>query len=80
MPMKGLFFKEPNPTIVIYDNGDRYQVMVDYVTVAYFEKRIKEAGVAVSYDMDIDQVSPFSNTLAMTAYTSFADVITRVTS
>jgi len=77
--LKGLF-KEPNPTIVIYDHGDRYQVMVDYVTVAYFEKRIKEDGVAVVYNKDRDQVSPFSNTLAVTAYTSFSDVITRVTS
>jgi hypothetical protein len=79
VPLEGLF-KEPNPTIVICDNGDRYQVMVDYVFVAYFEKRIWEDGIAVVYDKDPDQVSPLSNTLAMTAYTSFADVITRVTS
>ena len=79
VPLEGLF-KEPNPTIVIYDHGDRYQVMVDYHTVAYFEKRIKKDGVAVVYNKDPDQVSPFSNTLAMTAYTSFADVITRVKS
>jgi hypothetical protein len=76
--MKGLF-KEPNPTIVIYDSGDRYQLMVDYITFAYFEKRIKEDGVAVAYGKDMDQFL-FSNTLAMTAYTSFADVVTRVPS
>ncbi|KIJ99635.1 hypothetical protein K443DRAFT_679812 [Laccaria amethystina LaAM-08-1] len=79
VPLKGLF-KEPNPTIVIYDHGDRYQVMVDYVTVTHYEKQIKKDCIAVVYDKDPDQVSPFSNTLAMTAYTSFADVITRVTS
>ena len=79
VPLKGLF-KEPNPTIIFYDHGDRYQVMVDYVTVAYFEKRIKEDGVAVVYGQERNQVFAFSNTLAMTAYTSFADVITRVTS
>ena len=79
VPLKGLF-KEPNPTIVFYDNGDRYQVMIDYLIVAYFEKRTKEDGVAVVYGKDPEQVSPFSNTLAMTAYTSFSDLITRVTS
>ena len=79
VPLKGLF-KGPNPTIVLYDHGDRYQVMVDYVTVAYFEKRIKQDGIAVNYDQDPHQASPSSNTLAITAYASFSDVITRVTS
>ena len=70
--MKGIF-KEPNPTIVIYDNGDRYQVMIDYITFAYFEKRIKEDGVAVAYGKDMEQFL-FSKTLVMIAYTSYADV------
>ena len=72
VPMKGIF-KEPNPTIVIYDNGDRYQVMIDYITFAYFEKRIKEDGVAVAYGKDMEQFL-FSKTLVMIAYTSYADV------
>ena len=64
-----------NTTIAVYDHGDRYQVLIDYKTIHYYNKRILENGSAVSYTINADQVSPFSDTLAVTTYDSFANII-----
>ena len=75
VPLKGLFVDAPNTTITVYDHGDRYQVLIDYKTIYYFVKRIKENGNAVLYSINPDQISPFSDTLAVTTYDSFANII-----
>ena len=76
VPLKGLFVSDaPNTTITVYDHGDRFQVLIDYKTIYYFVKRIKENGNAVLYYINPDQVSPFSDTLAVTTYDSFANII-----
>ena len=74
VPLKGLFVGL-NTTITVYDHGDRYQVLIDYKTIHYFVKRIKENGNAVLYSINPDQISPFSDTLAVTTYDSFANII-----
>jgi len=73
--LKGLFVNGLNTTITVYDHGDRFQVLIDYNTVHYYVKRIQENGTAVSYTINANQVSPFSDTLAVTTYDSFASII-----
>jgi hypothetical protein len=65
-------FRGPCTTITVYDHGDRYQILFDYHTVHYFNKRIhKNAGVtSVSYGSNPDQTPPFSRTLAMSTYSN----------
>ena len=75
VPLKGLFVDAPNTTITVYDHGDRYQVLIDYKTIYYFVKRIQKNGTAVLYSINPDQISPFSDTLAVTTYDSFANII-----
>ena len=75
VPLKGLFGNVPNTTISVYDHGDRFQVLIDYKTIYYFVKRIQKNGTAVLYSINPDQISPFSDTLAVTTYDSFANII-----
>ena len=49
--------------------------MIDYKNIYYFVKRIQKNGTAVLYSINPHQISPFSDTLAMTTYDSFADII-----
>ncbi|KAH6891848.1 galectin-2 [Coprinopsis sp. MPI-PUGE-AT-0042] len=42
-------FKNPNPTITVYDHGDRFQVLFDYATVKYFNKRSEKDVAAILY-------------------------------
>ena len=64
-----------NTTITVYDHGDRFQVLIDYNTIHYFVKRIEKNGTAVSYGIHPNSSSPFSDTLAVTTYDSFASII-----
>ncbi|TFK27610.1 hypothetical protein FA15DRAFT_723074 [Coprinopsis marcescibilis] len=65
-----------NPSITIYDHGDRYQILLDLKTVLYYNKRIKESGVMLGYFQD--QSSAFGNTLAVEVYDSLADIVPRL--
>ena len=73
--LEGRFVNGLNTTIAVYDHGDRFQVLIDYNTIHYYDKRILENGAAVSYTINADQVSPFSDTLAVTTYEAFANIV-----
>lgn len=73
--LRGLFGNGLNTTITIYDHGDRFQILIDYKTVHYYAKRIQANGTAISYAINPGQISPFSNTLSVTTYDSFANII-----
>ena len=72
--LEGLFVNGLHTTITVYDHGDRFQVLIDYNTVHYYVKRFQGNGTDVLYECDID-VSVFSDTLAVTTYDSFANII-----
>ncbi|KAF9236887.1 hypothetical protein BU15DRAFT_63608 [Melanogaster broomeanus] len=42
-------FFQPDPTVMVYDHGDRYQILIDYRTVYYYDKRINANVRSVSY-------------------------------
>ncbi|KAH7931246.1 hypothetical protein BV22DRAFT_7019 [Leucogyrophana mollusca] len=71
--LKGAFVG-PDTVITICDHGDRYQILTDYHTVHYFNKRISGNANQLSYMINKNQVSPFSDTLACQVYGSFADI------
>ena len=73
--LEGRFVDGLNTTITVYDHGDRFQVLIDYNTILYYVKRIQKNGTAVSYGISPDSSSPFSDTLAVTTYDSFASII-----
>jgi hypothetical protein len=73
--LEGRFVNGLNTTITVYDHGDRFQVLIDYNTIHYYEKRIHENGTAVSYNTNEGHTSPFSDVLAVTTYDSFASII-----
>ena len=73
--LEGRFVNGLNTTIAVYDHGDRFQVLIDYNTIHYYDKRILENGTAISYAINPDQVSPFSDTLAVTTYEAFANIV-----
>ena len=73
--LEGLFVNGLNTTITVYDHGDRFQVLIDYNTIHYFVKRIQKNGTAVSYLINANSSSPFSDTLAVTTYDSLANII-----
>jgi Galactoside-binding lectin len=68
-------FVGPNTTIMVYDHGDRYQILFDYHTVHYFVKRIKKNATNISYSINKDQTPPFSNPLAVSTYASMAKFV-----
>jgi hypothetical protein len=39
--LEGRFVNGLNTTITVYDHGDRFQVLIDYNTIHYYEKRIQ---------------------------------------
>ena len=50
--------------IVVYDHGDRYQILVDGRTVHHFNKRYGGEGVEVSYEVNKYTQNPiFSHTI-----------------
>ncbi|KAF8538668.1 galectin [Trichophaea hybrida] len=68
-------FPGPNTTITVYDHGDRYQILCDYHTVHYYTKRIEKNANSISYTINPDLTSPFSNPLAVTTYTSMEQFV-----
>jgi Galactoside-binding lectin len=44
-------FKNANPSITVYDHGDRFQVLFDGSTVIYFNKRLEGDVTAIAYDV-----------------------------
>ncbi|KAA8893847.1 galectin [Sphaerosporella brunnea] len=72
--LKGAF-SGPNTTITVYNHGDRFQILFDYHTVHYYNKRIQANADNVSYNRNPDQTPPFSNPLAFSTYSSLAKMV-----
>jgi Galactoside-binding lectin len=68
-------FKGPNPTITIYNHGDRFQILFDYVTVKYFTKRIDKTATSIAYNADEAKGLLFSNVVTVDVLASFAELI-----
>ena len=72
-PLKDAF-KRKQTSIIVYDHGDRFQVLIDYNTIIYYKKRIAGNSDGFSYYVDAT-LSPFSNPLVVSVYTSLAGII-----
>ncbi|KAF8244381.1 Galectin-3 [Wilcoxina mikolae CBS 423.85] len=68
-------FVGPNTTITVYDHGDRYQILFDYHTVHYYNKRIQKNADSISYTINQGQTPPFSNPLAVTTYSTMPELV-----
>jgi len=68
-------FVGPDTTITVYDHGDRYQILFDYHTVHYYLKRIHKNATSVSYTVNQDKTSPFSDPLGVFAYASMKELV-----
>jgi hypothetical protein len=64
-------------TVTVYDHGNRYQILIDYHTVHYYEKRINQPTSCVSYTINENQTPPFSNPIAVSTYSSLAKIMAR---
>jgi Galactoside-binding lectin len=68
-------FKDPNPSITVYDHGDRFQVLFDFATVIYYKKRISEDATTVAYNVDAAKGLGFSDPLTVEVVGSLGDLI-----
>jgi Galactoside-binding lectin len=68
-------FKNANPSITIYNHGDRFQVLFDYVTVKYFNKRIDKVGTVIAYNADEASGLAFSKVVTLDVHASFAELV-----
>ncbi|EYE94763.1 Galectin-3 [Aspergillus ruber CBS 135680] len=63
--LPGVFFRDDS-YVIVYDHGDRYQILIDGRTVHYFTKRQGGEGTSVGYSVNDGTVSPiFSSTLGV---------------
>ncbi|PVF99326.1 galectin [Serendipita vermifera] len=74
IPLQGAF-KGNDTTVMVYDHGDRYQILFNYHTVKYYNKRSQKNATSLSYAINADQVSPFSDSIAANTYTSMAKLL-----
>ncbi|PVF99325.1 hypothetical protein CPB86DRAFT_814094 [Serendipita vermifera] len=68
-------FKNNNPTIMVYGHGNSFQILIDYHTVKYYTKRSPKTVTSLSYIINPEQVSPFSNPIAVNTYSSMAKLL-----
>lgn len=68
-------FVGPNVTVTVYDHGDRYQILIDYRTVYYYNKRIRGDCTTCSYSMNQGQSPVFSNPIAVNTYKTMANMM-----
>ncbi|KAH6911549.1 galectin-2 [Coprinopsis sp. MPI-PUGE-AT-0042] len=68
-------FKDVNPTITVYDHGDRFQILFDYTTVKYYNKRNEKDVAAIVYGVDETRGLAFSEMLTVDVYASFAELV-----
>ena len=63
--LSGIFLRD-DTYIVVYDHGDRYQILIDGRTVHYFTKRKRGDGIEVGYLINDGMKYPiFSHTLVV---------------
>lgn len=74
--LKGRFVG-PDNTVTVYDHGDRFQILIDFHTAHYYTKRIKKNTTSVSYTINPNQTSPFSDPVAVQTYSSLAKMVAR---
>ncbi|KAI9740318.1 MAG: hypothetical protein M1834_004897 [Cirrosporium novae-zelandiae] len=75
VPLQGAFVT-PNINIMVYDHGDRYQILVSYQTVHYYLKRINVNTTNVSYAANPNKLSPLSDMLVVSTYDSMEEMVT----
>jgi len=75
--LEGKFFK-PDTTVMVYDHGDRFQILVDYRTVHYFTKRLSENIRSISYFCNPGQTPVFSNTMEVITYSSMGIIMSKL--
>lgn len=68
-------FKGKNPSILIHDQGDGYEVFIDWRHVVFFEKRVEgKIAQSVSYTVNEGQASVWSSDLKVKVYGSMKEV------
>lgn len=75
-PLKGAFYGS-QPSITVYDHGDRFQILTDYDTNYYFIKKITGIADSFSYLAYNSPTipSPLSDPLFVTIYGSFEGMV-----
>lgn len=68
-------FKNNDPTIMVYDHGNTFQILIDYHTVKYYTKRSPKTVTALGYSVYSEHVSAFSNPIAVNTYSSMAKLL-----
>ncbi|TFK23495.1 fungal lectin Cgl3 in complex with Chitotriose [Coprinopsis marcescibilis] len=74
IPFQGQFQDILEPSVTIYDHGDRYQILVDYKTVFYFYKRLRENATAVRFIRENSRHPLFAEALGVNVYPSFRHI------
>lgn len=68
-------FRAKEPSILVHDQGDGYEVFIDWKHVIYFEKRAKDkVAVSISYTVNDGQKSVWSAGLNVKVYPSMKAV------
>lgn len=68
-------FKGKNPSILVHDQGDGYEVFIDWRHVAFFEKRAEgKVAQSVSYTVNEGQSPVWSSDLKVKVYGSMKEV------
>ncbi|KAJ5784932.1 uncharacterized protein N7503_010144 [Penicillium pulvis] len=68
-------FKGTAPSILVHDQGDGYEIFIDWRHLAWFEKRAKEkVANSVSYSVNEGQTSMMSPELKIRVYASMKEV------
>ena len=71
------FFKAPTFEIMVYDHGDRYQLLFSNETVHYYKKRLGGTNSKIAYGTNND-TSPLSQTLNVSTYDTFAEFVSSI--
>lgn len=70
-------FKGTNPLVLVHDQGDGYEVSIDWVHAHWFQKRTKDPAMTISYSVNKGQNPVLSNDLTVQVYSSFKELFHR---
>lgn len=70
-------FKTNNPTILLHDQGDGYEIFIDWVHVFWFEKQSKAPAESITYGVNKGQNPVWGNELDVQVYSSFKELFSK---
>ena len=70
-------FKTNNPTILVHDQGEGYEVFVDWVHVLWFKKNLNAPAESISYGVNKGQNPVWGKEVEVHVYSSFKEMFTK---